>query len=118
MAHRSFEELDVWKRACRLAVELYRLLADCPEPGLKDQMTRAAISVAAQIAEGAERGSQADNVRLLWDAKGSAAELRTHVYIAWRIGVLQPPDAQGLIAELKELSSMLQGLIDTLDAAT
>ena len=82
MPYRSFEELDVWKRACKLAVHAYEILKDCRDYGLKDQMPRAAISIASNIAEGAERNSKAEYIRFLHIAKGSAGELRTQVYIA------------------------------------
>ncbi len=82
MAYRSFEELDVWQRACKLAVRAYEILKGCRDYGLKDQMTRAAISIASNIAEGAERNSKAETIRFLHIAKGSAGELRTQVYIA------------------------------------
>lgn len=57
-------------------------------------MTRAAVSIASNIAEGAERDSIAEFIRFLHIAKGSAAELRTQVYIAQRIGVLPSANAQ------------------------
>jgi hypothetical protein len=37
MAYKSFEDLDVWKRSCQLAVKIYELLKDCRDFGLKDQ---------------------------------------------------------------------------------
>jgi four helix bundle protein len=115
MAYGSFEDLDVWKRACRLAVEINQLLNDCRNYGLKDQMTRAAVSIASNIAEGAERGSVAEFIRFLYIAKGSAAELRTQLYIANKLGSILPEDkAKQLISELKELSNMLYGLIKSL----
>ena len=77
MAHASFEKLEVWQRACRLAVAVYKVMTGCPDYGLKDQMTRAAVSIASNIAEGAERQSAKEFVRFLYIAKGSAAELRT-----------------------------------------
>ena len=55
MSFHSFEELDVWKLFCRLAVRLYDDLRACKDFGLNDQMTRAAVSIASNIAEGAER---------------------------------------------------------------
>ena len=67
--YHSFEELDVWKRACRLSVRVYEILKDCSDAGLKSQMTRAAVSVASNIAEGAERSSNADFARFLHIAK-------------------------------------------------
>ncbi|MCA9456085.1 MAG: four helix bundle protein, partial [Nitrospira sp.] len=54
--YQSFEELEVWKRACQLAVRIYKLLQECRDYGLRDQMQRAAVSIASNIAEGSERG--------------------------------------------------------------
>ncbi|PKN51557.1 MAG: four helix bundle protein [Deltaproteobacteria bacterium HGW-Deltaproteobacteria-13] len=114
MSYNSFEELDVWKRACRLAVDIYESLRKCSDYGLKDQMTRSSISIASNIAEGAERNSKADYVRFLHIAKGSAAELRTQVYIAQQIGIYKNAQTTKFVNELKEISSMLQGLIKSL----
>ncbi len=118
MAYGSFEDLEVWKRACRLAVRIYEVLQDCRDYGLKDQMTRASISIASNIAEGAERDSKAEYIRFLHIAKGSAAELRTQVYIAHRIGTLKEEPTQYLLTELKEISKMLHGLITYLKPKT
>lgn len=114
MTYRSFEELEVWKRACRLAVQIYDQLRDCRDFGLKDQVTRAAVSIASNIAEGAECDSGPDFIRFLNIAKGSAAELRTQLYIAERIGLLPRSERDALIAELKELSAMLHSLVKAL----
>ena len=110
---RSFEDLEVWKRACQLAVRIYDLLRDCRDFALRDQMQRAAVSVASNVAEGAERGGK-DFVRFLAIARGSAAELRTQCYIACRIGVLPADAMTPLVTELKELSKMLTGLANSI----
>jgi len=107
MAYNSFENLEVWKRSCRLSVKIYELLADCNDYGLKGQMTRAAVSIASNIAEGAERNSGPEYKRFLHIAKGSSAELRTQLYIADKIKLIDHEDAVPLVAELKEISSML-----------
>ena len=114
MAYRSFEDLDVWKRGCRIAVRIYEVLKDCRDYGLKDQMTRSAVSIASNISEGAERDSVAEYIRFLHIAKGSAAELRTQVYIAQQIGVISHEIKNELIEELKIISSMLHALIKSL----
>lgn len=99
-----------------MAVEVYRLVDGCRDFGLKDQMTRSAVSIASNIAEGAERGTNADFMRFLRIAKGSAAELRTQLYIALQIDVIPNKNRQHeMIIELKELSRMLQGLISHLN---
>jgi four helix bundle protein len=77
MAYQSFEDLEVWKKALALSTKVYGVLKRTHDFGLKDQMTRAAVSIASNIAEGAERDSKAEFIRFLHIAKGSAAELRT-----------------------------------------
>jgi four helix bundle protein len=89
MAYRSFEELEVWKRACQLAVDVYEVFKESKEYGIKDQMQRAGISIASNIAEGSERGGK-EFIRFLRIARGSAAELRTQLYIAKKIGLVPP----------------------------
>jgi four helix bundle protein len=118
MGYSSFEDLEVWQRACRLAVCVYEELKNCKDFGLKDQMTRAAVSIASNIAEGAERDTAAEFMRFLHIAKGSAAELRTQVYIACKIGLIQEPIQKELASELKSLSSMIHGLIKSLKLKT
>lgn len=110
----NFEDLEVWKRSCRLAVQLYELLKNSRDYGMKDQMLRAAVSIPSNIAEGSEKNSVPDFQRFLNIAKGSAAELRTQVYISQEVGILQKPDAKELIHELKALSKMLQALHSSL----
>jgi four helix bundle protein len=74
MGYASLEDLAVWKRSARLAVRAYDALSNCRDHGLKDQMTRAAVSIASNIAEGAEPDSLPEYIRFLHIAKGSAAE--------------------------------------------
>jgi four helix bundle protein len=50
-----FEDLEVWKKSCRLTVAVYESLKNCNDRCFKDQMTRAALSIPSNIAEGAER---------------------------------------------------------------
>src|SRR5882724_10817287 len=116
MAYQSFEQLDVWKRSCRLAVEVSRSLAECRQYALRDQMQRAALSIPSNIAEGSERDSKLDYIRFLRIAKGSAAELRTQCYIASKLEILNKTDATRFTIECKEIASMLQGLIRAIRA--
>lgn len=111
MTYYSFEKLEVWQHACRLAVAVYKETESWNDFGLRNQMTRAAVSVSSNIAEGAERGSDAEFIRFLHIAKGSAADLRTQVYIATRIGLLGESLAQDFIKDLKNISAMIHGLV-------
>jgi four helix bundle protein len=107
--YQSFEELEVWKRACKVAVGIFECLNETKAYGLKDQMQRSAVSIASNIAEGAERGGK-DFERFLRIARGSAAELRTQCYIAARTGLITSETMNLLVSELKEISKMLTGL--------
>ncbi len=111
MAYRSFEDLEVWRRACDLAVSTYEHLRNCSDLALCGQMQRASVSIASNIAEGSERDSSKDTIRFLRVAKASAAELRTQLHIAERIGYLPAEAAASMRQETKEISSMIQGLI-------
>ena len=106
----SFEDLKVWQRSCALTIKIYKLLKNWKDFGLKDQILRAAVSIASNIAEGSERKSAADFSRFLDIAKGSAAELRTQIYIAQQVDLLGSEESSDMISELKEISRMLQGL--------
>jgi len=112
----SFEDLEVWKKACRLSVDVYRQLKDVRDYGIKDQMCRASVSIASNIAEGSERKSKADFVRFLRISMGSAAELRTQIYIACEIELIPKEISKEFIERTKSISQMLQALIRSLES--
>ncbi|MGN6642250.1 MAG: four helix bundle protein [Verrucomicrobiota bacterium] len=109
--------MEVWKHACRLAVEVSRTLAKSRQYFIRDQMQRAALSIPSNIAEGSERDSKLDYIRFLRIAKGSAAELRTQCYIAAKLDILNKSEASRFTIECKEIASMLQGLIRAIKQA-
>ena len=112
--YRSFEELEVWKRSCQVAVRVYEMLREVRDYGLRDQMQRAAVSIASNIAEGSERGGK-DFERFLRISRGSAAELRTQTYIATKIGLISESQMSELVSELQEIAKMLTGLARSLN---
>lgn len=80
MKYQRFEDLPVWQAARLLAVEVFYLTRDGAFSGygsLRDQLERAALSVSSNIAEGFERGSNAELIRFLYIARGSSGELRS-----------------------------------------
>jgi len=105
-----FEDLEVWRRAARLCAEIYKSLADLRDFGFRDQITRSALSVPSNIAEGMERRSVKDKQRFLDIALGSCAELRTQLYIGIDIGYISADTGKVWINETRELSAMLVGL--------
>jgi four helix bundle protein len=110
MAFQSFEDLDVWQRGCRLAVEVFRTLADCRNFTMQDQIQRAALSIPSNVAEGYERNSNKEFIRFLNIAKGSGGELRTQLYISRKLELVTKRDFDRLIGEAKQISAMLHGL--------
>jgi len=108
-------KLKVWQKAIDLVVEVYRVTEHFPKEeiyGLINQMRRAAVSIASNIAEGAARGSNAEFRKSLAIAQGSAAELETQVIIAGRLGF--PIETEKFLSELDEISRMIVGLRKTL----
>ncbi len=84
MAGQSFEELDCWKVARELCVEVYALTRNesCRRDyGFIDQIRRASVSVMNNIAEGYERGSDKEFIKFLYIAKASAGEVRSMSYV-------------------------------------
>lgn len=107
----QFEDLQVWKRSARLCADVYTELKNCRDFGFKDQITRSALSIASNIAEGYERETGKDRVRFLSYSKGSCGELRTQIYIGIEIGYIDKPLGQKWAQETREISKMLHGLM-------
>jgi len=73
-------------------------------------MTRAAVSIPSNIAEGYERGTNKDFIRFLNIAQGSAAELRTQAYIANSVELIDQDAMRHIVEECKGIGAMLQAL--------
>ena len=118
MKTHNFENLEVWKRGCRLAVDVCVASSKTREFVLKDQITRSAISIPSNIAEGAERSSDADFSRFLSYSKGSCGELRTQLLIHQAVcRELETEPFTGtaeMIGETREISKMLGAFIQKL----
>lgn len=114
----KLEEIEVWKRGCRLAVNVYKLTAEgsfSKDWGLRDQVRRSAISIPSNIAEGYERSSNNEFRRFLMIAKGSCGELRTQLLISKAIGYESNDEMKNILQECTEISSMIQGLFNKLN---
>jgi len=104
------ERLDVWKRSCRLSVEVYKAFTVSTDFGFKDQITRSSLSIASNIAEGLEKTSDKEKMRYIEIAKGSGAELVTQIYIGIEIGYIDKATGIVWVKELKEILRMLASL--------
>ncbi|MDQ2069480.1 four helix bundle protein [Natronospira bacteriovora] len=105
-----FEDLEVWKRSARLSAELYKALRELKDFAFRDQITRSALSISSNIAEGWERNSKREFSQYLKYALGSCGELRTQLYIGIEAEYLNREQGQVWIRETRELSAMLRSL--------
>ncbi len=113
MGH-AYETLNAWRKADDLAVEVYRATARFPKSetyGLTSQMRRAAVSVAANIAEGAARQYMREYQQFLYVARASLAELSYHIHLARRLRLLDEAEYNRLDTMRSEAGKPLQGLI-------
>jgi four helix bundle protein len=111
----KFEDLNVWEKSKELSVHIYKELRNLKDYGFRDQITRSALSIASNIAEGMERGTAKDCIKFLQYAKGSCGELRTQIYIGIEIGYISEDTGNGWIQDTREISAMLVGLIRAKD---
>lgn len=115
----GFEKLDVWQYAVEYSDDIYKVTRSFPNDerfGLTNQLRRAAVSVAANIAEGSGRGSNKDFQRFLEIAFGSLIETVSHLKIAQRQTFIKEEDFQRLYDQAERLGRMLSGLRKSLDA--
>lgn len=85
----SFRDLVIWQRAVQLCLEIYRLTAVFPQVeqfGLSNQLRRASVSIASNIAEGWGRSTRGEYLQFLGHARGSLCELQTQLVIAKALG--------------------------------
>lgn len=79
--------------------------------GLRDQIRRAAISAMSNIAEGFERGSNAEFGRFLRIAKGSCGEVRSQLYVAQELEYVDRQEFISAKTQAEDLSKALSGFI-------
>ncbi len=114
MGKGGFKSLKVWQKSKDLAVYIYRITDDGffnKDYGLRDQIRRAAVSIARIIAEGDERDTDKEAVRYFYIAKGSSAEVLTQATIAHEIGYIKQVTFTETEQKCMEISSMLSKLI-------
>jgi four helix bundle protein len=106
----SHRELTVWQKAMDVAVQVYHLTERFPRSELyrlTSQVTRAAASVPANIAEGNGRASRRDYAHFLSIAKGSLNETETFLFLAMRLGYLREHETAPTLALITEVGKML-----------
>ena len=112
----KFEDLDVWKKAHRLVLEIYRITKDFPIEErycLVSQMRRSAVSIPANIAEGFKKRTLKDKSNFYNISQGSLEELRYYIILTSDLGYLR--DSKVFESIFNDIGRMLYGLIKSLN---
>jgi len=108
----KFEDLIAFQKARELAKSIYKEFRYCKDPGFKDQITRASVSVLSNIAEGFERGTKQEFLNYLYIAKGSAGEVRAQLYVALDANYLNLETFKYLNSLAQECSRLIQSFAE------
>jgi four helix bundle protein len=115
---KSYRNLLVWQKSIDLVEQTYNLTKHFPSEekfGLTSQANRASTSIPANIAEGYGRHHRGDYLRFLSIARGSIAELETHMIVAVRLGFVSKELTEPAWRLAQEVGKMLAGLVNSLD---
>ncbi|MGM9517897.1 MAG: four helix bundle protein [Acidaminococcus sp.] len=115
----SYKNLSVWQRAMDLALLIYQLTEAFPKSemyGLANQMRRAAVSIASNIAEGRSRGTDKDFIYFLYISRGSCTELETQLLLSERVGYLDLKSREEACEVCDEVNRKLSKLIRSIQS--
>ncbi|MHA8083106.1 four helix bundle protein [Aquirufa sp. A-Brett2-15D] len=110
-----FEDLLVWQKSIDHSLKIYRLYTKNLDWGFKNQIQRASVSIANNIAEGFDRSSDKEFKRFLFIALGSASEVRSMNYLAFKLNYISTEAYNECNIQLIEISKMLNGLSRSLN---
>jgi len=108
---KNYKELKVWKLGMQIASKTYKLVDQLPSEerfGLRSQMTRAAVSIPSNIAEGSARGADKSYKQFLEFALGSTFELETQLLVVEELGMVNAN-----VADLKEMITDEQKMLNS-----
>tara|TARA_B110000046_G_scaffold179121_1_gene207891 strand:+ start:8883 stop:9236 length:354 start_codon:yes stop_codon:yes gene_type:complete len=110
---RDFRKYDIWTDSMELVDDVYTFVEaflNTEKYGLRSQITRSAVSIPSNIAEGASRSSEKDFARFLEIALGSAFELETQIIIASRRKYISEGSLEETVKKLSSLQKRIYGL--------
>jgi len=110
----NFKNLRVWQDGIKLAANIYHITKKEPflkDYGLSNQIQRAAVSIASNIAEGEERRTNKESVHFLSIAKGSSAEVITQLHIAHKIGYIDKETFKKLEDQTEKIRATIKNLM-------
>jgi len=112
----KFKDLRVWNDSMDLATQVYEVTQDtsfAKDFAFINQIRRAAVSIASNIAEGDERGTNREAVHFFNIAKGSSAEVITQLNIAFRVGYIDEARLLKLENLAEKIRASLKNLIQS-----
>jgi four helix bundle protein len=115
MSIQKFEDIIAWQKGQQLAAQIYNLFKASHDFGFKDQITRAAVSISNNIAEGFERGSNADFIRFLYMSLGSCSEVKSMSYLAEKLEYFSLSVRDDIITQTTEINKIIYGLINSMN---
>lgn len=114
MTVQGFEDLKVGQRSQDLAVSISNQFTTSKDLGFRDQVTRASVPIANNIAEGFERKTNPDFKRVLYFSLASNNGVRSMLYLSERLNYLNKQDSYRFINETNEVSKMLYAFIKSM----
>ena len=111
---KSFEEINAWKLARDLNLQVYKLSSQLPFSNdfpLRDQVRRASISISSNIAEGFEREGNKEFRQFLSIAKASAAEVKSQLYLAFDLNYLNQEEFNSIKLATENIGKTISGQI-------
>ena len=114
---RNYKNLTIWEQGIELVKQIYVLVEQLPSTekfGLKSQITRAAVAIPSNIAEGCSRNSEVEFKRFLEIAIGSLFEVQTQLIIIKELNFIKSEDLQSIFELLEIEGKMINGLINTI----
>jgi four helix bundle protein len=115
---RNYRDLQVWNKAHRLTLDLYRLTKDFPRDeqyGLTNQLRRSALSIGSNLAEGCGRRTSTELARFVRIAMGSASELDYQILVSRDLGFMKDEDFNASISSLTEVRKMLFAFLSSVE---
>jgi four helix bundle protein len=115
---KDYKKLKVWQKGMEIVLAAYKLVSQLPSEerfGLKIQVTKAAVSIPSNIAEGSAKSSSRDYKRYLEISLGSAYELETHVLIIEKLGLGEKELRDSLLKMVDEEQKMLHKFIERIE---
>jgi len=114
---KNFKGLKIWQKGFDISVKSYKLISSFPKEeryGLSSQITRAAVSIPSNIAEGSNRSSEKDYNRFIQMSLGSTFELETQLLISAAANYGNSEVRNELLKDLDEEQKMLISFMNKL----